>query len=602
MHKRSISSGALSRTLRPALVVAAVVGLAGVAGCEGDTGPRGAPGTPGVNGAPGAQGPAGQPGADANPSPMAACVPVSPLPAGLPGSAVALTASGKLVRFNPRTGVGNAPVAILGLAPGESLVGIDFSSADQTLIGVAKNSTQGQVYRIDPLTGEATLLPRIGGSAFVLAGNQYGVDFNPTLPLPAANVPAALRVVGDNEENYRLAFPNLDNYNVVVDGTLAPAGNVVAAAYTNPFSGTPLTTLYTLDSSSNSLVTQGGIDSATNPNSGVLVTIGGLGVDFNDDAGFDIDGVTGIALATLNVGSNPQSTGLYSINLGSGTASCVGTVPAPAGDPVTGFAIPTPDPAMAFGLTLNDQLVSFTPTALGVANVSGPVAITGLQMGETVVGMDVRPLTGGLTIVTRTVGNQGGVYTVNPVSGVATAVPAVAGTLMFGIDAGANGFGIDFNPVPGAIRVMNDTGQNYRLAFPADMSGFAVNVDGAVNPVGSTTTAGYTNNFAGTSSTRLYVIDTGSGELKFQNPPNAGTQTVVGSLGVTIQDGNSGFDIIGGAGVTDAGVNIGNTVSFATLTVGGQTVLYRINLQTGAATAIGNLPVALKGLAVKVRK
>lgn len=64
MHKRSNSGGALSRTLRPTLVAAAVVGLVGLAGCEGDTGPRGAPGTPGVNGAPGNAGAPGAPGAN----------------------------------------------------------------------------------------------------------------------------------------------------------------------------------------------------------------------------------------------------------------------------------------------------------------------------------------------------------------------------------------------------------------------------------------------------------------------------------------------------------------------------------------------------------
>jgi hypothetical protein len=62
------------------------------------------------------------------------------------------------------------------------------------------------------------------------------------------------------------------------------------------------------------------------------------------------------------------------------------------------------------------------------------------------------------------------------------------------------------------------------------------------------------------------------------------------------------------AGATDAGINIGNAVSFLALNAGGSTTLYRLNLATGAATQIGTSPVGgaapvlLRGMTVLVRK
>lgn len=594
------TTGALPRK---GLLASAMLG-AGLmlAGCEGDRGPMG---VAGGMGAPGAAGTPGAAGANAGDPPAAACTAVTPLPAGLPASAVALTASGKLVRFTPGSSAGGNVLNVLGLAAGEALVGIDYRPSDRALIGVVKDGTAGSLVRINEATGEITRLVATGATPLTLNGNRYGVDFNP--------IPGALRIVGDNEENWRLTFSgaNLSSYAVIADTALAPMGNVVGAAYTNSFAGTPLTTLYDLDSTANTLLTQGGIDSATNPNSGALVTVGALGVDFSDAADLDIDGVTGAALAVLNL-PGAVSTGLYSIDLGTGLASCIGTVPAPQGDLSLGFAIPTPDPAIAYGLTTGDGLVTFTPNAAGVALATGPVALTGLaSVTEIPVGMDIRPRTGALTLVTRdpanaTTPNLGRLYSVDPVSGAATLIPANSTVLDF--DDAATDFGVDFNPVPNALRVVNNAGQNFRLTFPAGTAGYNVTVDGAVNPAGNSNAAAYTNSFDGTTATRLYIVDTTTGELKFQNPPNDGTQSVVGALGVMVGDANSGFDIVGGAGVTGAGVNIGNAVSFAALTIGGSSNLYRINLQTGAATQVGSgpitagAPVSLKALAVRVRK
>lgn len=540
-------------------------------------------------------------------TPDSACSAVSPLPTGLPVSITALTAEGKLLQFTPggATGVSTL-LTISGLQAGESVVGIDYRPADGKLVALVKSGTVGQLYTIDRTTGQATLLSRTGTNLLTLAGTRYGIDFNP--------VPGALRIISDNEENYRLVFSaDLSTYSVNIDTPLNPAANTISAAYSNSFTGTPVTTLYGLDSVTDNLVLQGGIDGATNPNSGVLTPVGSLGVNFSERAGFDIDGVTGTGIAALNV-AGTNSTGIYAINLRTGSASCLGTIPAPRGQLVTDIAIPTPAPAIAYGLTTSNQLVSFRPNAAGVSSLlSGPIAITGLGLNETIVGMDIRPKTGALTIVTRNiVTNVGAVYEVNRSTAAATLINANAGQTLSFITS-ATVFGVDFNPVPNALRIVSNANDNIRLTFPTGTTGYNVVVDGAITPAAQTSAAAYTNNFDGTTSTRLYVIDTMSNQLKYQNPPNDGTQIVVGSLGITTDSSNSAMDIIGGSGVgaalsTDIGTNIGNTVTYAALTVGGSSNLYRINLQSGAATQVGTTPIGgttplvLKGLAIRVSK
>ncbi len=102
----------------------------------------------------------------------------------------------------------------------------------------------------------------------------------------------------------------------------------------------------------------------------------------------------------------------------------------------------------------------------------------------------------------------------------------------------------------------------------------AVTTDGNLNPGDpSVTGAAYTNNFAGATSTTLYVIDSASDTLQIQNPPNNGTFVTVGSLG-----GDApafvGFDISSSSGI-----------AFASAIIGGSSNLYTINLSTGLASA-----------------
>ena len=231
-----------------------------------------------------------------------------------------------------------------------------------------------------------------------------------------------------------------------------------------------------------------------------------------------------------------------------------------------------------YGITTTNSLVSFDSASPGI--ITSTVSITGLNFGQTLRGIDFRPVDGllyGMSSDSR-------LYTINQVSGAATAIGSAGAFTLNGTS-----FGFDFNPVPDRIRVTSDTDQNLRLnpitgalASTDPNLAYAVgDVNGRANPnvVGSA----YTNSFSGTLTTTLYNIDSVLDILVIQNPPNIGTLNTVGSLGFNTSD-QVGFDIF----------FFGNQ-AFASLTApGAASSLFGINLTTGAATAIGAIGNSLQ--------
>ena len=218
------------------------------------------------------------------------------------------------------------------------------------------------------------------------------------------------------------------------------------------------------------------------------------------------------------------------------------------------------------GVTTTNQLVTFDSATPGTISTS--VAITGLQGGETILGIDYRPANGQLYAL----GSTSRLYQINPLSGAATQVGASGAFTLSG-----TAFGVDFNPVVDRIRVTSSSGQNLRLN-PND--GALTGTDTALNPGSpSIVASAYTNNFAGAISTTLYDIDSVTDQLYTQNPPNSGLLNLVGSLGFNTSD-LVGFDISGLSGT-----------AFASLTApgGNFSQLFTINLGTGAATLIGSI-------------
>ena len=228
------------------------------------------------------------------------------------------------------------------------------------------------------------------------------------------------------------------------------------------------------------------------------------------------------------------------------------------------------EPAMA--ITADNRLVSFDTQRTNTTPINVP--LTGLAAGEFLVGIDFRPSDGKLYALS----NNARIYTIDVASGEATFVSTLTAdptdsTNPFTGLVGTS-FGIDFNPVVDRLRVVSNAEQNLRI----NVNTGATITDGNLNPGDpSVTGAAYTNNFAGATSTTLYVIDSASDTLQIQNPPNNGTLTVVGGL-----DGDApeivGFDISSSSGI-----------AYASAVVNGLSNLYTINLTTGRVTFVGQI-------------
>jgi hypothetical protein len=250
-----------------------------------------------------------------------------------------------------------------------------------------------------------------------------------------------------------------------------------------------------------------------------------------------------------------------------GAAALAAIVAAPAAAvPILGLVGPA-------GLITFDSTTPGTPT--------GSLTLTGLAAGEVIRGIDTRPSNG----VLYAFGQSGALYTVNTTTGAATQVGTVAGS---GID-----YGIAFNPVPDALRIVNASNQNLRITMLDAVP--VTNVDTplayaagdrnfGVDP--TVTAVAYTNQNPGPQTmTTLFGLDAATDSLVIQSPANAGILTTVGLLGVDLFDfgtgAGQGFDIDGASGT-----------AFASLTLNiGSNGFYTIDLTTGAASFVGDFGI-----------
>lgn len=454
-----------------------------------------------------------------------------------------LSPDNQVAKYNAQnTDAPIASAAITGLQPDEKILAIDFRPATGQLYGLG---TTSRIYVINYDTGAARA---IGDAPFepALNGEIAGFDFNPTVD--------RIRVVTNAGQNLRLD-PETGKTGAT-DGSIngVDGAAVSAVAYSGNTAGSTETVLYDIDLTTKKLYKQ------MPPNDGTLVEVGDLGVDISGESGFDISPDGENALAALTTSS---ASGLYKIDLTTGKAAKVGNF----GSAVTGIAIPT-NP-VAYAVCSDNQFWIFDPT--NPKPVLKP--ITGLQPGETLIGLDMRPLNGQLFAL----GNTCRLYTINASSGAATAV----GTTTLSPRLKGKDFGFDFNPTVDRIRIVSNLGENLRVN-PAD--GVAV-VDGTLNPgTPAVTAAAYTNNFAGATATMLFDIDVKTDKLVKQMPPNDGTLVEVGALGVDAGAAN-GFDIGGTSGK-----------AFAILTSGSTTKIYSVNLDSGAATAVADFPKPVSGM------
>jgi hypothetical protein len=256
---------------------------------------------------------------------------------------------------------------------------------------------------------------------------------------------------------------------------------------------------------------------------------------------------------------------------------------------------PQPPPAcvplqIAYGVTGSGNLVSFDVSAPGVLLSND--AITGLDQGETVEGIDFRPATDQLYAL----GSTSRLYTIDLSSAAATQVGAAGAFTMTGTE-----FGFDFNPVVDRIRVVSNDDQNMRLnpndgtLTAADNSLSYATGDPNEGEDPFVIGAGYTNSYSGTGSTTLYDIDTDLNILALQAPPNDGTLSTVGALGID-PVAIGGFDLRACDNTAYAALAVAPLGNGAV-----SSSLYTVDLTSGAATLVGTIGpgnVEVSGLAL----
>ncbi|MBL8304363.1 MAG: DUF4394 domain-containing protein, partial [Ideonella sp.] len=206
-------------------------------------------------------------------------------------------------------------------------------------------------------------------------------------------------------------------------------------------------------------------------------------------------------------------------------------------------------------VTASNQLIRFNAGQPG--RVLSSVALTGLQAGETVLGIDYRIAKGQLYAL----GSTGRLYRIDVASGT---VEGIGAPLPIVLSGDENGF--DVNPTVDRIRVVGTSGQNLRLhpdtgavvdGNPA-LEGLQTDAplryaDGDMNAgrVPAIVAAGYTYNKDDEKITTNYAIDANFGTLVMQGSregvkpvvsPNTGLLRTVGPLD-TASFKRAAFDI-----------------------------------------------------------
>ncbi|MGD9995915.1 MAG: DUF4394 domain-containing protein [Ilumatobacteraceae bacterium] len=501
--------------------------------------------------------------------PLAACsiglvvgVPTPPVASAAvtAGPVIALTTTGRLLDFaasDPGTVLSSTPIS--GLIAGEAIVAMDIRPATGQLFAIGVANRRGHVYTLNTSNGEATLVNETAIADDLPLGGRWSLDFNPVVD--------RMRLVHSTGASYRVNPRN--GALVAIDAAIGPASPSAIAYDRNTPSAPAATTMFSIDATDSTLNIVGGVDGVPSDNDGVTIPRGPLGVNVVSNlVGFDIAS-TGDALATMRTAG---ATRLFAVDLATGAANVVGVV----GDgtvSILDIALPRPPSGAMLALTSADGLVRFDASSPGA---TGPVIpITGLQPGEHIVGIDVRPSTGEV-IGVGILGQAGKVYRIDPVTGGAT--PLSGGPFAIDLPNGGS-WAVDINPVTDRIRLIHGGGLNLRLN---PTSGELTAVDVAITGSKATAVA-YDRSVTGASETTLYSIDNLTARLNLLGGPdgepsaNSGDTYFRGMLGTTPDTNEVGFDVMA------------NGTALAAMRVAGFTGLFAIDLASGLASPLGTI-------------
>ena len=245
----------------------------------------------------------------------------------------------------------------------------------------------------------------------------------------------------------------------------------------------------------------------------------------------------------------------------------------------------------AVAVTASNKLLKFNAGRPG--RILTTQNITGLQAGETLLGIDYRVAKDQLYAL----GSSGRLYIVNE----DTAAASVVG-MPFAVKLEGTQFGFDFNPTVDRIRVVSNTGQNLRLhpdtgaVVDSNPTLEGVQTDGKLSYAAGDANFGkspiavgaaYSYNKADTKITTNFALDAATGALVTQGSregvvpavsPNTGQLFTVGSLGMPFT--TAAFDIQAVSDVAFAALNSDGTTASRWVT---------IDLKTGAARSLGTI-------------
>lgn len=313
----------------------------------------------------------------------------------------------RLISFDASApGVLLTDAPVIGLNVDEFLSGIDFRPSDGYLYGVVTKGFPGRdrVVKIDLASGELSNVHPTNTWA-PLPDIFYGFDFDPDTD--------EIRLTGYARTNRRVnpstsSLTATDSQLQFASGDINAGGvpKLVHAAYDYRPAGR--STLYAIDSGANALVKIGGENGLPSANSGVVSTIGSLGIDVANFGGFDIQQGTNIGYAVLNVSSLPT---LARIDLNTGQAYLIGTVGDGEGR-IDGLAIPlvwapTPvvDPTPTPTPSSNTSIMRVITASAWVGQVMEvPIEITTIG-GESAIDFSVGFDSNLFTFVSASLGN-----------------------------------------------------------------------------------------------------------------------------------------------------------------------------------------------------